>query len=470
MGRVLVIDDDSTVNRFLSRLLNHMGHEVTLAMTSKEGLRASQSGVFDVVLLDVRLPDGNGLDMIPHIRTSPSSPEVIIITGEGDADGAEVAIRRGAWDYIQKSCSPSSFSRRLDRVLKYHERRASLSSPKALDLDGIVGDSPEMRMCLDLVAQAAGSRANVLINGETGTGKELVAWAIHNNSSRAGKNFAVVDCATLPEPLVESTLFGHEKGAFTGAVQAQDGLIKHADGGTLFLDEVGELSLRLQKAFLRVLQEHRFRPIGGNREEESEFRLISATNKDLEQLVKEGNFREDLLFRLRCFEIELPPLRKRRGDIRDLVVHHVSKICQQQDLETKGILPELFQALEAQAYDWPGNVRELVNALERAIAVARSHSILFPEHLPQHIRICLARSSVGKRPSSEGALMPNLNPDATSLPALREFRAIAEKHYLQELMVRTGGKLDEAKAMARLSLPRLYALLRKHGLKKSRPN
>ena len=219
--------------------------------------------------------------------------------------------------------------------------------------DGIVGNSPAMEYCLQLVARAARGDFSVLVNGETGTGKELIARAIHQNSLRADKNFVVVDCAVLPETLVEGILFGHKKGAFTGALRERDGLIKQADGGTLFLDEVGELSPRNQKSFLRVLQEYRFRPLGGSREISSDLRIIAATNRDLEHLVKKG------LFRLQSFLISLPPLRERREDIGDLVMSHTVKFRRCGAIEIKGFSPEFLDALNA--YDWPGNVRELFN-------------------------------------------------------------------------------------------------------------
>ena len=216
----------------------------------------------------------------------------------------------------------------------------------ALKTEGIVGASPRLGACLDTLAQAAGSDANVLITGETGTGKELFAWAIHKNSSRAGRSFVVVDCAALPETLVESTLFGHLRGAFTGADKPRDGLIKQADGGTLFLDEIGELSPSIQKAFLRVLQEKRFRPVGGGQEVSSDFRLIAATNRRLDDMARSGAFREDLLFRIRTLVLELPPLRDTKEDLRDLVVHYVVKFCEQYGVPMKSFSPEFHEVLD----------------------------------------------------------------------------------------------------------------------------
>ncbi len=246
MADILIIDDDQLICTTLSNVVRDRGHTPTCAFTRKQGLEAAAARSFDVVFLDVRLPDGSGLDIVRGIRETPSSPEVIIITGFGDVDGAELAIKHGAWDYLEKSASIDEIILPLERALQYRTERQSKGRPTALKLEGIIGGSPKMRACLDLLAQAAASDANVLITGETGTGKELFSWAIHNNSPRAGKNFVVVDCAALPETIVESVLFGHERGAYTGADRSRHGLITQADGGTLFLDEVGELPPSIQ--------------------------------------------------------------------------------------------------------------------------------------------------------------------------------------------------------------------------------
>jgi len=307
----------------------------------------------------------------------------------------------------------------------------------------------------------------VLIVGETGTGKELFARAIHANSARAAKPFVVVDCAALPESLVESALFGYERGAFTGADRPQVGLIKQADGGALFLDEVGELPLIMQKAFLRVLQERRFRPLGNRHEVESNFRLVAATNRDLEQAVGQGSFRTDLLFRLRAITINLPPLRSRPEDIKDLALHHLGRLCDSYGITPKSFAPEFFDCLLV--YDWPGNVRELINTLDRALAAARHEPTLFPTHLPSHIRIKLARTAVLREEPVKylGERHPTAAPTLTPvLPKLRDFReqavTQAERQYLQELMTLVDFNIKDACRVSALSQPRLYALLKKH--------
>jgi len=358
----------------------------------------------------------------------------------------------------------------LLRVLQYRENKNAASQPIALNLDKIICSSPEMKRCLDVVAHAAISDANVLVTGETGTGKELFAWAIHNNSSRSDNNFVVVDCTVLPETLVESLLFGHEKGSFTGANVSKEGLIKQADGGTVFLDEVGELPVSVQKRFLRVLQERHFRPVGGKREIRSDFRLIAATNRDLEAMVEKGQFRKDLFFRIRSLFIELPPLKKRKDDIKELLIHYMTKLCEANNIATKGFSPDFIDALTG--YEWPGNVRELINTLERVIAESLDAPILFPYHLPMNIRIKAKQSSLGGVQSS---LSLKSKSDLSGLsskymPSLKECRetgiAKIEKEYLEKLIAATKGDVRESGRVSGLSRSRLYGLLKKHNIER----
>lgn len=469
MANVLIIDDDVDICDMLSEMVKVMGHKATSALTLADGLKQFYRKSFDVVLLDVRLPDGNGLNALPEIKKKESKPEVIIITGEGDPDGAELAIKNGAWDYLQKPFSPKKLILQIKRVLQYRDDLNRITKPAvtALRLDGIVGSSPQLKACLDLLAQAADSEVNILITGETGTGKELFARALHENSRRAVNSFVVVDCASLPETLVESLLFGHKKGAFTSADKSAEGLIKQADGGTLFLDEVGELTLSLQRTFLRVLQEHRFRPVGGRQEIKSNFRLVAATNRKLDQMVRSGRFRDDLLYRLRSVIIELPPLRKRSKDIEEIIMYYLIKSCRRYGTETKGLSPDFWNTLYA--YTWPGNVRELLNTLESAIIKAGPEPILFPKHLPIHIRINVARASVGEIQNPFFA--DGLNKNDTSIrmpPVYREFRgavlAEAEKKYFQKLMWLTKGSIKEACQISGLGRTRLYSLMKKYDI------
>ena len=277
MVNVLIIDDDKVMCDWIAAAVERMGQRSAFAHTLGEGLRKAQSESFAVIFLNAQMPDGSGLDIIPKIKATVSAPEIIIITGFGDPDDAELAITNGAWDYIEKPASLEAIKLHLTRVLEYKAEKGTGKPLAALKRKDIIGRSQRLDLSFELLGQAAQSDVNVLITGETGTGKELFARAIHYNSPRADKNFVIVDCTSLPETLVESLLFGHARGSFTGAYTSQDGLIKQADRGTLFLDEIGELPQAIQKSFLRVIQEHRFRPVGGNREVTSDFRLVGSS-------------------------------------------------------------------------------------------------------------------------------------------------------------------------------------------------
>jgi two-component system NtrC family response regulator len=397
MAQILIVDDDQTISQMLTMLVEQLGHRADCSALIRDGMKQVSTGAYDLVILDVLLPDGDGIDMLPHIRESEASPEVIIITGNADPDGAELAIKNGAWDYITKPFSIGGITLKITRALEYRKEKRTSKLPVVLNREDIIGNSPQMNLALKRLAQAAGSRANTLITGETGTGKELFARAIHQNSPLAERRFVVVDCAALPESLIESTLFGHEKGAFTGADSTKEGLIKQSDGGTLFLDEVGELPLNIQKAFLRVIQEHKFRPVRGRNEIKVDFRLIAATNRDLDDMVRQGTFRSDLLFRLRSLNIELPPLRQTPRRPQGAALYYTNKLCDIYSTEMKGFSPDFFDALST--YEWPGNIRELFNALEEVLSNARQEPTLFSYHLPTHIRAHLARIKVNSQQS-----------------------------------------------------------------------
>jgi two-component system, NtrC family, response regulator len=467
MANILIIDDEISICKLLARPLRQEGHMVAYVLSLSEGLAKVSSEAYDIVFLDVNLPDGNGLEALPTITEAKTSPEVIIITGQGDPDGAELAIKSGAWTYIEKPPSIDNIKLQLHRVLQYRNEKMRQKQPLIFKREHIVGNSPQLSSCLDQVATVAASNVNVLITGETGTGKELFARAIHNNSGRAKKPFVVVDCASLPETLVESTLFGHEKGAFTGAQKDRTGLIKDADTGTLFLDELGELPLALQKDFLRVLQEYRFRPVGSNREVESDFRLIAATNRDLQAMVSAGQFRQDLLYRVQSFIVELPPLRVRPQDIKEIAIDCMTKMCEKQGIESKGFSSDFFEALTA--YDWPGNVRELINTMEMVFTIARFEPTLFPMHLPTVIRALHARTLVsGKEKKRKEVQAPIQATDGfRKLSDVRETAlSKIEKQYLTDLLLLTNGDIPEACRISGLSQSRLYYLMKKYQIQR----
>lgn len=366
MARILVVDDESLIRILVADVGESLGHEVLTAASIKEGQDLAQRGV-DIVLLDVLLPDGDGLAHVETFSQLPGRPDVIIITGHGNADAAEAALRSGAWEYLVKPLRVRDLSKALTQAVQWRNSRDS-QSRSLLRHPDIIGKSPALAEALEALREAAASNVNVLITGETGTGKELFASALHANSLRASGPFVTVDCTTLPETLVEAHLFGHARGAFTGADRAREGLLAAADHGTLFLDEVGELPLPVQGAFLRALELRRFRPVGEVREVESDFRLVAATNRDLDDMVGMDLYRSDLRFRLRGMTIHVPPLRRRAEDIPLLAEHFTARYCQRHELPNKELTPDCYAMLAD--YSWPGNVRELRHTIERACAAA----------------------------------------------------------------------------------------------------
>ena len=463
MAKILIIDDEKAIGALMSRVIEQMGHTAAYADTLDTGMQAARADDFDIVFLDVQLPDGNGLHQLPVLREIPSTPEVIIITGFANSEGAEEALSSDAWDYIQKPVSVAQITRCVQRALQYREERNICRPRQALKRTGIIGRNPKIKTCLETLERAAHSGSNIIITGETGTGKELFAHAVHDNSPRAGKNFVVVDCGALPDSLVENMILGHAKGAFTGADKAEEGLIKRADGGTLFLDEVGELSLDMQKVFLRVLQERCFCPIGDTRETKSDFRLVAASNRNLAEMVKKGQFRDDLLFRLGSISIDIPPLRERVDDIKELAEHHLTGLCDSYNIEPKEVSSEFFEVL--QSYGWPGNVRELFSALDAALANALHETTIFARHLPQNVRIEVARSRFDRQLSDEGSPTEPFGMTA-ALPSWQKFRRAhvedGERLYLKALITLCQGNVLKAAQYSGLSRPHLYGLLRKY--------
>ncbi|WP_027192847.1 sigma-54-dependent transcriptional regulator [Megalodesulfovibrio gigas] len=501
MAVILVIDDDEQICETMQRMVARAGHQGLAAPTLAKGLATLRTAPVDIVFLDVRLPDGNGLDALPSILDAPSRPEVIVLTGQGTADGAATAIHGGVWDYLVKPMSLQETLQRLERALAYREsKHAKDAAP--LCLDNVVGVSPGFRACLDHVGKAARSEAPVLLVGETGTGKELMARTIHCNSQRRDKPFVVVDCAALSEHLLESLLFGHKKGSFTSAHADSLGLIRAADQGVLFLDEIGELSLNAQKTFLRVLQEKRFRPVGDIREFSSNFRLLAATNRSLDAMIEDGTFRRDLYFRLKTMEIHLPPLRQRPQDITLLAMYRVGALAQAYSMSRKSLDPEFLEHLRL--YQWPGNVRELFAMMETAFVAGWDSDVLYPRHLPSALRVAVARRKlerdggedgrppfpslpdepsvfpspaspepahgIAPAPASTTALPPALHADAllptdpAQLPTLKTFKTSMEHVYLEALHRHTNGDVDRMTAVSGLSKSHLYALLKKHQL------
>ncbi len=386
--RVLIVDDDEAHAESLAEWLEIDGYTCALAHSGEQGIARLSEETFDAVLTDLKMRDKSGLEVLRESKVLQPDAAVLLITGHGSVETAVDAMRNGAADYLQKPVNGAELRTRLARAIEARNlRRDNLELRKQLDerfgLQGLVGHSPQMQRIFSIVRQVAGTTATVLVLGESGTGKELVARAVHGNSPRRERNFVAVNCAALSEGLIESELFGHVKGAFTGAVSAKEGRIVHADGGTLFLDEVGDMPLLTQAKLLRVLETREVLPVGGNSPRKVDVRLVAATNRDLRSMVREGTFREDLLFRLQVVAIELPPLRERTGDIPLLIDHFIGELARQHGRTIRGIAPEARTALLR--YGWPGNVRELRNVIENMVLLA-SGEVLGLDDVPAEVR------------------------------------------------------------------------------------
>ena len=385
---VLVVDDEQGLRDMLAILLKREGYEVTLAGSFSGGLEAltSTPSPFDLIITDLMMPDGSGLDILTASRQRTSHTEVIVMTAHGGVETAIDAMKRGAYDFVQKPFSTSELRELVGKALEKRQLRAEndrlraqVSREKARDL---LGGSEPMKRIVDLVRRIADSRGTVLVTGESGTGKERISRAIHDLSERRQKPFLVVNCGAIPEDLMESELFGHEKGSFTGAIARHLGIFREADGGTVLLDEVGELPPQLQVKLLRVLQERKVRGVGQSVETSVDVRIIAATNRNVEEDVKSGKFRQDLYYRLNVIRVEVPPLRERRVDIRELAQFFLSRCAAEHDKQISGFSPEALRALDA--YTYPGNVRELENLVERAVALA-SAPIIGLGDLPREV-------------------------------------------------------------------------------------
>ncbi|EFI36359.1 two component, sigma54 specific, transcriptional regulator, Fis family [Desulfonatronospira thiodismutans ASO3-1] len=460
--RIFIFSRDRTFYREAVREMRSLGS--CHAADDFQDLRIDLLEKCEAIIMDLHLSQENQLNFFKKNMEQLHRPAVIVVTDEHDSDLIETAITLGAWDYFQK---PVFWKRLRESVGRALEASSTLSAINYGDFKrcGIIGSSRSINSCLTTLASFARSNSNVLIYGETGTGKELFSRAVHLNSPRSHKPFIIIDCAALPENLVESTLFGHEKGAFTTADKKHTGLIRQAHGGSLFLDEIGELSLNTQKLFLRVLQERRFRPVGSATEIFCDFRLVAATNKDLDRMCAEGTFRRDLLFRLHSFALTLPPLNSREEDVLELMYYFLDRICKKHGLENKQPSPEVIDAFAG--YSWPGNVRELINTLEHMAITARHEPVIQPEHLPLPLKV-FCKQQVMEKDMMQACTESQEPARDEEFPKIKEYReqAIAriEKKYLEELLQASGKDMPTACRLSGLSRPRLYAMLKKYGL------
>ncbi|NJC87600.1 MAG: sigma-54-dependent Fis family transcriptional regulator [Desulfuromonas sp.] len=393
--RILIVDDEEGLRRLLVRVLTKSGYEATAVAGGAEALRQVAGESFDLVITDIKMPEMDGLELLRELKAFDPSLPIIVMTAYGTVENAVQALRAGAYDYVAKPFEIDELKLTVDKAL---ERERLLAENRYLhaelesryDFAGIIGNSPGMHQVFDIASSVAASNASVLVTGESGTGKELLARSIHYNSARKEKPFIVLNCAALSEGVLESELFGHEKGAFTGALATRKGRFELADQGTLFIDEVAEMSLAAQVKLLRVIQEHEFERVGGSKPIKVDVRIVAATNKHLEEQVKIGRFREDLYYRLNVVNIHLPPLRERREDIEPLARHFLHKYVNETGKKITEIAPRALSCLLA--HEWPGNVRELQNAIERGVVLSKG-SVLTPRDLPQGLQggdqICL---------------------------------------------------------------------------------
>jgi DNA-binding NtrC family response regulator len=455
--RILVIDDEDIVCQSCSRILTEEGHAVDVAHGGHEGLDLLEKAPCDILLLDLKMPGLGGMEVLQRVRERHPEIDVLMVTGYSTVETAVQAMKLGAFDYICKPFSPDELALVVRRIV---EKRRLLAENLSLQqelwtkyrLDNIVGTSRRMEDLFRLIAKVAATQTTVLIQGESGVGKELVAKAIHYNSLRSAKPFVAVDCAGIPETLLEGELFGHAAGAYTGATGARKGLLEAAQGGTLFIDEVSNVPALIQPKLLRVLQEHEYRPLGDVRTVKMDVRIIAATNVDLEEQVKLGRFRGDLLYRLNVFPLRVPPLRERREDIPALTYHFMKKANAASGCQVKRVSAEAMAVLVA--HDWPGNVRQLANVVESAVILA-ADAPLRPEHLPQAFR----KPAPDPAPASSDELKEvkkNLRASSTQQ---------IERAFLLDALERNDWSVTRAAADVGMQRSNFQAMMRHHGIR-----
>ena len=451
---ILIIEDDEPQLKSLAGFLENQSFDVIATASSVEGIRIASEQVIDLVLTDFKMPEKNGMDVLREIKKINPEIAVIIMTAFGDIGTAVQVMKEGAFDYLTK---PILELDELEMTIrKALERKRLISENKELRerlqdkyrFNEIIYGSPEMEEVLNIAGRSANSRASIIIYGESGTGKELVAKAIHYNSPRKGNPLVSVNCAALNENLLESELFGHEKGAFTGADKQRKGRFEQADGGTIFLDEVGEIPLAVQVKLLRVLQEREFERVGGNQTIRVDVRVITATNKDLEKMVGDGSFRQDFFYRLNVISIRIPPLRERRSDIQPLVSYFISKFASENDKDIEGISREAMDILLK--YDYPGNVRELENAIHRAVVMARGN-LITTDDLPIYIKTAKSESDLPVEKNSLDQMVENL-----------------ERRLILEAIEQASGNQSKAAELLGIGERNLRYKLKKYGMKQSK--
>ena len=459
-GKLLVVDDDTNLVELVRAKLQSAAYEVATASKAEEAVEVAKGEVFDFCILDLRLADRSGISLMRELHSIIPDMPVIILTGYASVESAVEAMQEGAYSYLTKPFNTQELLLQIKRALENRRLNCEIQRLRGLleqqfDFTNIVAKSEKMRSVLDVVTRIANTESTVYLHGESGTGKEIIAKAIHLASARKDKPFVAINCAALPESLLESELFGHENGSFTGANRSTKGLFSQANEGTIFLDEIGDMPLSIQAKLLRALQERQFYPIGSEKPVQVDVRIIVATNKELEDEVAKGAFRQDLFYRLHVIPIDLPPLRERKEDIPHLAERFLKKVAQQMKKDVKGITPQAMQRL--MLYDWPGNVRELENTLEYAVAMTRQDMITEDSVLQ-------TKNSSGS--TNQEDLSPQMNIALKGpLKSYKQAKYEFERGYLIHLLKLCGGKASEAAKLAEKSRTDFYELLRKHEIK-----
>jgi two-component system, NtrC family, response regulator GlrR len=440
-GKLLIVDDDHNLLELMKIRLESSNYEVTTANHEDEALALSAGQTFDLAILDLQLVRMDGIQLMEELHGRIPGMPVIILTAHGTIESAVEAMKRGAFTYLTKPFDARELILHVEHALENRRLASEITRLKGMlteryDFGNIVTRSEGMKTVLVAVERVAVTDSTIFVRGESGTGKELIARAIHLASNRKDRPFVAINCAALPETLLESELFGHEKGAFTGAIRSSKGLFAQAHEGTIFLDEIGDMPLSIQAKFLRVLQERQFYPVGGERPLEVDVRVIVATNQNIEELVRQGRFREDLYYRIHVIPVALPPLRERKEDISLLVDHFLKKFCGQMGKKINGLTPQAMQRM--MLHDWPGNIRELENTIEYAVAMSSRDVI------------------------AEDMILPTTNVPEEPIRPLKEAREAFEKGYLTRLLELTKGNVSSASTMAGKYRADFYNLLRKY--------
>ncbi len=445
VNRILVVDNEERMCELLRAALESQDTEVDVAFDGEHGLDHFRREPYPLVITDLKMPKISGLDLLSQVKEISPETEVILMTGYATAQTAVEAMKRGAYDYLIKPFDMEELRLKVARLIEAKRLETENKSLRQqlrirYDFHNIVGQSGKMQDVFKLVEKVCHGDTTVLIRGESGTGKELIALAIHQNSGRAEEPFIAMNCGAIPENLLESELFGHEKGAFTGAERTKKGRFELAEGGTIFLDEIGDLSPALQVKFLRVLQTRRFERVGGEETIHLRARILAATHRDLEQLLKEGQFREDLYYRVNVFPVFLPPLRQRREDIPSLIEHFIKTLAGNQNIEITKEAQEILMN-----FDWPGNVRELENVIERAV-ILRGEGPISPEHLPQHLDFKGAKAAISELPD-EGIVLEE-----------------HERDLIRKALRKADGNKSKAANLLGITRRRLYSMMERLGV------